>query len=71
MEDPTDDPRQFAHISNVDFEEDGLPPGIDTFLRMCPSERCSYPLKFRRSHSAGFDGAWNGEQTTSDSPPQH
>ncbi|KAF8236775.1 hypothetical protein L208DRAFT_1450868 [Tricholoma matsutake] len=32
MEDPADDPRDFAHSGNVDFGEDGLPPGIDAFL---------------------------------------
>jgi E3 ubiquitin-protein ligase RNF115/126 len=38
MEDLADDPREFAHSGNVDLDEDGLPPGIDAFLRACPPE---------------------------------
>lgn len=32
MEDPTDDPREFAHPRNMGFGEEDLPPGIDGFL---------------------------------------
>jgi len=33
MEDPSDDPREFQHAGAADVGADGLPPGIDTFLR--------------------------------------
>ena len=32
MENPSDDPRQFAH-DDADFADD-IPPGMDTFLRV-------------------------------------
>ncbi|TFK41839.1 hypothetical protein BDQ12DRAFT_677249 [Crucibulum laeve] len=32
MENPADDPREFAHTHNEDPERDGLPPALDTFL---------------------------------------
>lgn len=35
MEDLTDDPREFAHPGNMAFDEGGLPPDIDAFLRAC------------------------------------
>jgi hypothetical protein len=45
MEDLADDPREFAHSGNMDFDEDGLPPGIDAFLRTRPPKSCAgYPL---------------------------
>lgn len=32
MEDPANDPREFAHPHHGDTDADGLPPGMDTFL---------------------------------------
>lgn len=34
MENPEDDPREFAHPNVDNPGADSLPPGIDTFLRM-------------------------------------
>lgn len=71
MEDPADDPRDFAHSGNVDFGEDGLPPGIDAFLRAdSPGSCADYLLNYCCSHLAEFNGSWNSRQNTSDSPFQ-
>ncbi|KAF5385369.1 hypothetical protein D9615_001229 [Tricholomella constricta] len=32
MEDPADDPREFAHPGHGDLDAEGMPPGMDTFL---------------------------------------
>lgn len=32
MEDPSNDPREFAHPHHGDMDAEGLPPGMDTFL---------------------------------------
>jgi len=71
MEDLADDPREFSHAANVDFDDAGSPPGIDTFLCTCPTEcGADYPPNFRPSHLAESDGTRNGGQSASDSSLQ-
>jgi hypothetical protein len=71
MDDLTDDPREFAHSGNVDFDQDGLPPGMDAFLRAYPLESCiGYPPNIRQSHLTEFDGSRNCNQDNTDGPLQ-
>jgi hypothetical protein len=71
MEDPTNDPREFAHPGNVGFDEEGLPPGIDTFLCICSlGSGIGYSLNFPFSHVAESYGSWNDGQNASDNTLQ-
>jgi hypothetical protein len=71
MEDPTDDPREFAHPRNMGFGEEDLPPGIDGFLCTCfLGSGIGHALNFRFSHIAESYGSWNERQNISDNTLQ-
>jgi hypothetical protein len=54
MENPTDDPRQFAH-DGAGFGDE-IPPGMDTFLRVSWLQIINELFDALRSLASDFDG---------------
>ena len=54
MENPSDDPRHFAH-DDADFADD-IPPGMDTFLRVSRQQIINAFVLTLHSLASDFDG---------------
>lgn len=62
MENPNDDPREFAHGDDGGFDGEAPPPGLDTFLRgHSPSRVLSQALTQEHSYPPSTHGPGNDE----------